>query len=119
MNQHEPRRTHQLSLGCLQETLFTSGEGSYHTYRIPALAVTVRGTLLAFAEGRKHGRGDAGEIDLILRRSFDNGRTWSSNSSRSHRSRHDLRQPLPCSRASRPAPSGCPSAKIWPMVAKH
>ena len=62
---------------CVQETLYTSGEGSYHTYRIPALAVTGRGTLLAFAEGRKHGRGDAGEIDLILRRSFDNGRTWS------------------------------------------
>ncbi len=62
---------------CEQETLFASGDGAYHTYRIPALAVTARGTLLAFAEGRKHGRGDAGEIDLILRRSFDNGRTWS------------------------------------------
>ena len=60
----------------LQETLFTSGDGRYHTYRIPALAVSARGTVLAFAEGRKHGRGDAGDIDLILRRSFDNGRTW-------------------------------------------
>ncbi len=61
---------------CVQEHLFTSGDGRYHTYRIPALALSTRGTLLAFAEGRKHGRGDAGEIDLILRRSFDNGRTW-------------------------------------------
>ena len=61
---------------CEQEHLFTSGDGRYHTYRIPALALSARGTLLAFAEGRKHGRGDAGEIDLILRRSFDNGRTW-------------------------------------------
>jgi sialidase-1 len=61
----------------LEEThLFISGQGAYHTYRIPALAVTVAGTLLAFAEGRKHGRGDAGEIDLILRRSFDNGASW-------------------------------------------
>jgi sialidase-1 len=61
----------------LEETpLFISDQGAYHTYRIPALAVTVAGTLLAFAEGRKHGRGDAGEIDLILRRSFDKGVSW-------------------------------------------
>ena len=63
---------------CVQEALFVSGQGDYHTYRIPALVVSARGTLLAFAEGRKHGRGDAGEIDLILRRSFDSGRTWSA-----------------------------------------
>ncbi len=61
-----------------QEPLFISGEGGYHTYRIPALVVSVQGTLLAFAEGRKDGRGDAGEIDLILRRSFDNGKSWSA-----------------------------------------
>ena len=45
---------------CEQEDLFTSGDGRYHTYRIPALALSTQGTLLAFAEGRKHGRGDAG-----------------------------------------------------------
>ena len=33
-------------------------------------------TVLAFCEGRKHSRADAGEIDLILRRSTDGGRTW-------------------------------------------
>ena len=63
---------------CQIEALYVSGEGGYHTYRIPALVVSLRGTLLAFAEGRRHGRGDAGEIDLILRRSFDSGRTWSA-----------------------------------------
>ncbi len=61
---------------CTKDALFVSGDGSYHTYRIPALLVSAQGTLLAFAEGRKHGRGDAGEIDLILRRSLDGGRTW-------------------------------------------
>ncbi len=61
---------------CTQEALYVSGDGSYHTYRIPALVVSAQGTLLAFAEGRKHGRGDAGEIDLVLRRSVDGGRTW-------------------------------------------
>ncbi len=56
--------------------LFLSGQGGYHTYRIPALAVTVRGAVLAFCEGRRHGPGDAGEIDLLMRRSPDGGRTW-------------------------------------------
>jgi sialidase-1 len=55
---------------------FVSGQGDYHTYRIPALVVSTRGTLLAFAEGRKGGRGDAGDVDLILKRSADQGRTW-------------------------------------------
>ena len=60
-----------------QRPIFTAGEGGYHTYRIPSLIATARGTLLAFCEGRKAGRGDAGDIDLVLRRSFDGGRTWS------------------------------------------
>ncbi|MBV7335702.1 glycoside hydrolase [Chloroflexi bacterium TSY] len=59
-----------------QRNLFTSGQDTYHTFRIPAMTVSVHGTLFAFAEGRKHGRGDAGEIDLVLKRSFDNGATW-------------------------------------------
>ena len=56
--------------------VFVSGTGGYHTYRIPALVLTNRGTLLAFCEGRKTGRGDHGDIDLLLRRSRDGGRTW-------------------------------------------
>jgi len=59
-----------------QTTLFQSGTEGYHTFRIPALACTPQGTLLAFAEGRKNGRGDAGEIDLVLKRSVDHGATW-------------------------------------------
>jgi sialidase-1 len=56
--------------------VFVSGQGGYHTYRIPSLLVTARGTLLAFAEGRKGGSGDAGDIDLLLKRSTDQGQTW-------------------------------------------
>ncbi|MFH1730966.1 MAG: sialidase family protein, partial [Planctomycetota bacterium] len=56
--------------------LFTSGGGGYHTYRIPAIVLTRDNTLLAFCEGRKNGGGDAGDIDLMLRRSTDNGETW-------------------------------------------
>ncbi len=61
-----------------QQALFTSGEGGYHTYRIPALAVTVQGTVLAFCEGRTQGQGDSGDIDLLMRRSTDHGATWSA-----------------------------------------
>ena len=57
--------------------LWTSGEGVYDTYRIPALVQTTKGTLLAFCEGRKTGRGDSGNIDLLMRRSTDGGKTWS------------------------------------------
>jgi sialidase-1 len=49
---------------------------SYHTFRIDSLIVSKKGTLLAFVEGRKSGGGDAGNIDLVLRRSFDGGKTW-------------------------------------------
>lgn len=58
--------------------VFVAGEGGYHTYRIPAAIVTPKGTLLAFAEGRRAGAGDAGDIDLVLRRSEDSGRSWSA-----------------------------------------
>ena len=37
----------------MQTNLWHSGEGGYHTYRIPALVVTTQGTLLAFCEGRR------------------------------------------------------------------
>lgn len=57
--------------------LFRSDEGGYDTYRIPAIIRTTKGTLLAFCEGRKEGRGDAGNIDLVMKRSDDNGKTWS------------------------------------------
>lgn len=59
-----------------QQVVFRSGEGDYHTYRIPALIVTSKGTVLAFCEGRKKGRGDAGNIDVLLKRSTDGGKTW-------------------------------------------
>lgn len=61
----------------LQQTdVFVSGTEGYHTFRIPAAIVTPTGTLLAFAEGRRAGQGDSGDVDLVLRRSPDAGRTW-------------------------------------------
>jgi sialidase-1 len=62
--------------GPVETPVFVAGEGGYHTYRIPSLTATPNGTLLAFCEGRKGGRGDAGDVDLLLRRSTDGGQTW-------------------------------------------
>lgn len=56
--------------------VFVSGEHGYTHYRIPSLLSTPKGTLLAFCEARKLS-GDAGDIDMVLKRSADGGRTWS------------------------------------------
>ena len=62
----------------LQQTdVIVSGQGGYHTYRIPALIVTSNQTLLACCEGRKNSASDTGDIDLLLKRSTDGGKTWS------------------------------------------
>jgi sialidase-1 len=60
-----------------QAVVYRAGEGGYSTYRIPALVTTAKGTLLAFCEGRRNSASDAGDIDVLLRRSFDNGKSWS------------------------------------------
>ena len=61
-----------------QAIVYRAGEGGYHTYRIPALAVSRKGTLLAFCEGRRESAADSGNIDVVLRRSVDGGKTWGS-----------------------------------------
>ncbi len=60
-----------------ESDLFVSGQDGYHTYRIPALLVTKKGTLLAFCEGRKDSGSDFHNIDTLLKRSEDGGKTWS------------------------------------------
>ena len=57
------------------QVLFRKAVDGYNNIRIPAICETKDGTLLAFAEGRE--AGDKGDIDLIMRRSLDGGKTWS------------------------------------------
>ena len=63
--------------GLGQTDIFRAGVDGYSAYRIPALIATKAGTLLAFCEGRKAGKGDSGDIDLLLKRSTDGGKSWS------------------------------------------
>lgn len=61
-----------------QQVLFkASQDPGYACYRIPAVVKTKQGTLLAFAEGRTNDCSDAGDIDIVVKRSEDGGRTWS------------------------------------------
>ncbi|MBP7933803.1 MAG: exo-alpha-sialidase [Phycisphaerae bacterium] len=64
--------------GLLQQSdPFVSGREDYDTFRIPSLLVTKKGTLLAFCEGRKNSSADHGDIDVVLKRSTDQGKKWS------------------------------------------
>lgn len=58
--------------------LWNAGIGGYETYRIPGIVVTTKGTILAYTSARRSLKlGDWSNIDIVLRRSTDGGRTWS------------------------------------------
>ena len=61
-----------------KKTVFESGKEGYHTFRIPSIITTKNGTLIAFCEGRKNSSSDTGNIDLVMKKSNDNGLSWSS-----------------------------------------
>ena len=58
--------------------VFRNGEDQYDCYRIPAIIKAPNGELLAFAEGRKKGCNDFGDIDIVMKKSRDDGETWSA-----------------------------------------
>ncbi|MGI6074523.1 MAG: sialidase family protein [Fermentimonas sp.] len=61
----------------LAPDIFKKSTEGYSCFRIPAIVKTKDNTLLAFAEGRVRNCKDEGDINLVLRRSTDNGKTWS------------------------------------------
>lgn len=54
--------------------VFVAGQDGYNGFRIPAVIKAANGDVLAFCEARSGG--DASEIDLVMKRSVDNGKTW-------------------------------------------
>jgi len=59
-----------------QTVLFNKGDYGYGCYRIPAIVRAGNGDLLAFAEARRAWCADSQEIDLVMRRSTNNGVSW-------------------------------------------
>lgn len=63
-----------------KQDLFTVGDNpAYNIYHIPGIVVTAKGTVLAWCEARKRPSGvsDWDDIRILLRRSTDDGKTWS------------------------------------------
>jgi sialidase-1 len=59
--------------------LFDGGnESIYHSFRIPSIIKTNNHTLVAFAEGRRWNSSDYGDINVVFKRSFDNGASWTA-----------------------------------------
>ena len=58
--------------------VYSSGENGYACIKIPALLRLMSGRLLAFAEARMVTCSDFAWTDLVVKRSDDNGTTWSS-----------------------------------------
>jgi len=60
-----------------KQELFTVGEDpAFKIYHIPGIVVTAKGSVLAWCEARRDGS-DWDDIQILLRRSTDDGKTWS------------------------------------------
>ena len=58
-------------------TVFNAGDDGIDSYRIPSLIATKQGTLLLFTEARKLSSTDKTPTDIAVKRSVDNGKSWS------------------------------------------
>ena len=61
----------------MEFTTAFEADRDYPCCRIPSLITSSEGTLLAFCEGRQS-RNDHAENDIVVKRSLDGGRSWSS-----------------------------------------
>ena len=69
-----------------QDLFIVGDDPAYNLYHIPGVVVTAKGTVLTWCEARKRSAGvsDWDDIRILLRRSTDDGKTWSSAKSIAH-----------------------------------
>lgn len=58
-------------------TVFNAGDDDVNTYRIPSLVVANDGSIIVFGEARRVSWRDKSRTDVVVKRSTDNGKTWS------------------------------------------
>jgi sialidase-1 len=75
--------------------VFHEKDDGYFIHRIPALLTTDKGTLLAFCEARSESVRDAAPTDIALRRSLDNGKTWTTAQVVAHFPNYTVGNPAP------------------------
>lgn len=63
-----------------QDLFIVGDDPAYQLYHIPGIVVTAKGTVLTWCEARKRAAGvsDWDDIRILLRRSTDEGKTWSA-----------------------------------------
>lgn len=59
-------------------TVFSAGENNVNSYRIPSLIVAKDGSIVVFCEARRESWRDKSRTDIVIKRSSDNGKTWST-----------------------------------------
>jgi sialidase-1 len=80
---------------CRRQVLFEANTGGYYIFRIPAMVTTSQGTLLAFCSARKGRGGDWDPTDIVLRRSTDSGKNWTSTQLIAHKDSLTCDNPTP------------------------
>ncbi|MGX2947240.1 exo-alpha-sialidase [Frederiksenia canicola] len=58
------------------ENIFSPGQENARNYRIPSLLTTQNGVVIAAIDKRNQHSADWGNIDTVIRRSLDGGKTW-------------------------------------------
>lgn len=56
--------------------LYDQGDAGYNTFKIPTMITAPNGTILSFAEARVDSKEDWAKTDVVLRKSYDLGDTW-------------------------------------------
>jgi sialidase-1 len=83
------------SCGTVDSAPFVGRKEGYVAYRCPTLVVTAKGTVLAFCEGRVNSHKDEDDMDVVLKRSADGGRTWGPLQVLANDGRNPCKNPCP------------------------